>query len=77
MRFSAIFYCFLAVFKDNDGMYEYFHRLILLNGHYTSNNVELGVFNVQLVSKTSEEGPVQILFHGRHMGIPRFLEFPN
>ena len=32
------------------------------------NNVELGVFNVQLVSKTSQEGPVQIFFHGRHMG---------
>ena len=45
-------------------MYEYFHCLILLNGHYTSNNVELGVFNVQLVSKTSEEGPVQKNFTG-------------
>ena len=45
-------------------MYEYFHCLIVLNGHYTSNIVELGVVNAQLVSKTSEEGPVQIFFTG-------------
>ena len=29
--------------------------MILLNGHYTSNIVELGVVNAQLVSKTSPE----------------------
>jgi len=55
-------------------MYEYFHCLIVLNGHYTSNNVELGVFNVQLVSKTSKEGPVLLLHQIFFAGDPRFLK---
>ena len=59
------FSLFQADFKDNGGMYESFHCLMLLNGHYTSDIVELGVINVQLVSKTSLEGPVQVYFRGK------------
>ena len=55
-------------------MYEYFHCLILLNGHYTSYNVELGVFNVQVVSKTSQEDPVLLLHQIIFAGDPRFLK---
>ena len=54
-------------------MYEYFHCLILLNGHYTSYNVELGVFNVQVVSKTSQEG---LLHQGTHIFVGIWLLIP-
>ena len=53
---SDEFLVLLTIFINNGCMCEYFHELMLLNGHYPTGDIDFGVFNMQVFSKTSLEG---------------------
>ena len=58
-------------------MCEYFHELMLLNGHYPTGDINFGVFNIQVFSKTSQEGHGLVALNFFHGTLPFQTEERN